>query len=350
MVHIGTNWSRTRNRHNFSTFLSQGYDNVGRRKSLQGDLSMNKKDSGRPKWPKRFGFIYGAVLIFFTAYVLLDTFVIPKEISAVAETSAAAETSVQASTDTSAQAKVTDTSYDDGNISISCTRERLHDTDCYIVDIQLSDISYLKTAFANNTYGRNLKETTSDMAKDHDAILAINGDYYGFRDYGYVIRNGTLYRDTGGNGEDLVIDSDGNMRIIDEDETSASELVKEGVLQVFSFGPALVNNGEITVGTNEEVEQAMNSNPRTAIGMISPLHYIIVVSDGRSGDNEGLTLYQLAQIFEEKGAAVAYNLDGGGSTTLYFNGTVINNPTGSGAGSRSGERKVSDIIYFGETT
>lgn len=310
---------------------------------------MDKKTAGRPRWPKRFGFIYGAVLTVFTAYVLLDTFVIPKEISAAAQTSEITDNNASSDTQKTTEAKVTDTSYDDGNISISYTKERLHNTDCYIVDIELSDISYLKTAFADNTYGRNLKETTSDMAKEHDAVLAINGDYYGFRDYGYVIRNGTLYRDTKGNGEDLVIDADGTMRIIDEDETSASELVNNGALQVFSFGPALVNNGEITVGTNEEVDQAMNSNPRTAIGMISPLHYIIVVSDGRSGDNEGLTLYQLAQIFKEKGAATAYNLDGGGSSTLYFNGQVINNPTGSGAGSRSGERKVSDIIYFGET-
>lgn len=301
-----------------------------------------------PKWPKRFGFIYGVILVLFTSYVLLDTFVIPKRITAAASQEAASEnTGTGTSASESAAATVTGTSYDDGNISISYTTERIHDTDCYIVDVQVSDVSYLKTAFAGNTYGRNIKETTSDMASEHNAILAINGDYYGFRDYGYVIRNGTLYRDSGGNDEDLVVDSDGTMRIIREDETSASDLAADGALQVFSFGPALINDGQITVGTNEEVDQAMTSNPRTAIGMVSPLHYIIVVSDGRSQQNKGLTLYELAQVFEEQGASVAYNLDGGGSSTLYFNGNVINNPTGSGAGSRSGERRVSDIIYFG---
>lgn len=313
-----------------------------------------------PKWPRRFGFIYGIVLAVFTLYVLLNTFVIPQAMVSVGSVTAAAnaqssskseitaddaEFGAAESTDSS-DAVVTDTSYKDDNISISYTTERISDTTCYIVDIQVSDISYLKTAFAQGTYGRNIRETTSDMAEENSAILAINGDYYGFRDYGYVLRNGTLYRDTGGNDEDLVIDADGTMRIIQESEISAAELKNEGVRQVFSFGPALVNDGEIVVGQNDEVAQSMTSNPRTAIGMISPLHYIIVVSDGRTEESAGLTLYELAQVFAENGATVAYNLDGGGSSTLWFNGKVINNPAGGRSGST--ERKVSDIIYFSD--
>lgn len=311
------------------------------------EIRMKKKRSGL------FGMIYGIVLAAFTAYVLLDTFVIPRGVSAAdaatGQVSAAADSSGSASAQDSSSgsdAVTTDTGYSDSDISISYTTERIDDTDCYIVDIRLSDVDELKAAFAENTYGRNIKEKTSDMAKEHNAILAINGDYYGFRNYGYVIRNGKLYRSTGGNDEDLVIDSDGTMRIVKESEVSAAELESEGAWQVLSFGPSLVNNGEITVGENEEVAQSMNSNPRTAIGMISPLHYIIVVSDGRTDDNRGLTLYQLAGIFKDKGATVAYNLDGGGSTTLYFNGNVINHPAG-GAGGTS-ERKVSDILYIGK--
>ena len=55
----------------------------------------------------------------------------------------------------------------------------------------------------------------------------------------------------------------------------------------------------------------MTNNPRTAIGMISPLHYVIIVSDGRTSKSEGLSLYQLAGLFKEEGCTVAYNLDGG---------------------------------------
>ena len=93
----------------------------------------------------------------------------------------------------------------------------------------------------------------------------------------------------------------------------------------------------------------MSSNPRTAIGIVEEedgsLHYIIVVSDGRTDESEGLTLYQLAEVMQQYGATTAYNLDGGGSSTLYFNGQVINNPTTNG--NTISERAVSDIVYIG---
>jgi len=98
------------------------------------------------------------------------------------------------------------------------------------------------------------------------------------------------------------------------------------------------------VTADSEVSQAMGSNPRTAIGMIDPLHYIVVVSGGRTGDNAGLTLYQLAQVCIDNGATYAYNLDGGGSSTIWFQGQVLNDPS---SGNRDGEREVSDIVYFG---
>ena len=239
---------------------------------------------------------------------------------------------------------ITENSYQDENIKITITETVYNDTTCYIADVQVSDISYLKTALAQASYGRNIKETVSDMAAGNNAILAINGDYYGFRDYGYVIRNGVLYRSNGKGNEDLAILSDGSFMLFSEDEISAEELAAQGALQVLSFGPGLVDDGEIIVSENAEVAQSKSSNPRTAIGMISPLHYVFVVSDGRTDESEGLTLYELAQVMQDAGCTVAYNLDGGGSSTMVFNGTVINNPTG---GRGSSERKVSDIVYIG---
>jgi len=118
----------------------------------------------------------------------------------------------------------------------------------------------------------------------------------------------------------------------------------DDILQILSFGPSLIENGQVTVSTNSEVSQSMTSNPRTAIGQISPLHYIIIVSDGRTSKSEGLSLLELAQEFKDRGSTTAYNLDGGGSSTMYFNGRVINNPTD---GKTTGEREVSDIVYFG---
>ena len=89
----------------------------------------------------------------------------------------------------------------------------------------------------------------------------------------------------------------------------------------------------------------MSSNPRTAIGIVDNLHYIILVSDGRTSESIGLSLYETAQVMAEYGCHTAYNLDGGGSSTLYFNGKIINNPTTNGK--RISERSVSDIVYIG---
>ena len=94
-----------------------------------------------------------------------------------------------------------------------------------------------------------------------------------------------------------------------------------------------------------EVGRAKASNPRTAIGIIDDLHYVFVVSDGRTNESEGLSLYELAGFFQQIGVKTAYNLDGGGSSTMVFNGEVINNPTTSGSSIK--ERSISDIIYIG---
>lgn len=189
----------------------------------------------------------------------------------------------------------------------------------------------------------------SEIAKENDAVLAINGDFYGFRDSGFVMRNGYLYRDAarrGDGNEDLVIYDDGSFEIVNEAEIDAAQLVKNGAVHIFSFGPGLLQNQELMVEEDSEVEQAMRSNPRTALGMMEPLHYLFVVSDGRTRESTGLTLLELARVMRELGCTAAYNLDGGGSSTMWFLGEVVNHPTTRG--DRIHERSVSDIVYIGE--
>ncbi|WP_338450941.1 phosphodiester glycosidase family protein [Niallia oryzisoli] len=306
--------------------------------------------------PYRWAAIYSIILTVTITYTLLDTFVLPKSLadaSIVSSSKAApADSSGSSSTETSinsksqSEAAVTDNSYEDENIKITIEKDRKYDSNIYIADIQVSDPSYLKTALANNTYGRNITATTSVMALENNAIFAINGDYYGFRDGGYVLRNGVAYRETARSGDNdaLVIDKDGNLSVVPEGEVSLDSLSDQGAWQVLSFGPGLVVDGEVVVNSSSEVSKAMSSNPRTAIGQISELHYIVVVSDGRTSESAGLSLLQLAQELKDRGCTVAYNLDGGGSSTMYFNGEVINHPTG---GRNMGERKVSDIVYIG---
>ena len=234
--------------------------------------------------------------------------------------------------------------YQNDQASIKLYKYYYENTAVYAADIVVSSSEYIRTAFASDYYGKNVTDKTSSIAQQNEAILAINGDYYGARESGYVIRNGVVFRDSSDGRDLLCVYADGTMRIVNSDERSAQELVDEGVWQAFSFGPALVQNGHVDVTVNEEVGKAMASNPRTAVGMIDACHYVFVVSDGRTSDSKGLSLYQLATFMQGIGVETAYNLDGGGSSTLYFDGEIINYPTTSGRSMK--ERGVSDIVYI----
>ena len=298
------------------------------------------------KKPYLYASVLGLLLTSSFTYSMLKTFVLAETIPTVSNTSSTSNTS--AASQAAKNAQVTDTSYSDGNISVTLTEKTVNETQVYVADINLSSSDYLKTALAQNSYGTNVTAKTSVTAAENNAILASNGDYYGANSSGYVIRNGVVYRDSvredASNG-DLAIYKDGSFKIIYEDQVSVDQLVQDGVVNLLAFGPSLVENGEISVDTNTEVGQAMSSNPRTAIGIIDENHYIIVVSDGRTSESKGLSLYQMAEVMKSYGVKTAYNLDGGGSSTLYFNGQVINKPTTGG--SKISERAVSDIVYIG---
>ena len=307
---------------------------------------------------KKAGLLYGLVLFSYTSYALLDTFVIPHPMKTVMAESANIEATsgIKESIEAKINEKLEPASstveggtvignYSDSNVSITVKEYREYDSAIYVADITVSDVSYLKTALASNTYGRNITETTSNIASENNAILAINGDYYGARQSGYVIRNGSLYRNSSGNRDALAIMKNGEFEFVSEGETSAETLLQNGALQVFSFGPVLLEDGSISVTENEEVGMAMASNPRTAIGYLGKNHYVFVVSDGRTSESAGLSLYELASFMKSLGVSDAYNLDGGGSSTMVFKGEVINTPTTNGHSSE--ERAVSDILYIG---
>ena len=238
--------------------------------------------------------------------------------------------------------------YSDSKSKITVTQYRAYDSNIYVADVKVTDGTSILSAFANNTYGRNITDTTSDMAEENNAVLAINGDYYGARQSGYVIRNGVVYRNQGNNGEDMVISKDGTLSFISESDTTTDSLIQKQAWQVLSFGPVLVENGEVAVTENDEVGMAMASNPRTAIGTVAKNHYLFVVSDGRTSESAGLSLYELANFMKALGATNVYNLDGGGSSTMVFQGEVVNNPTTNG--NKISERAVSDILYIGKNS
>ncbi|MGX6600589.1 phosphodiester glycosidase family protein [Micromonosporaceae bacterium Da 78-11] len=217
----------------------------------------------------------------------------------------------------------------------------------FAADVTVSDATIVRSAFANDEFGENIIANPSEIAAGVGAVLAINGDYYGFRDTGTVIRNGVVFRDKGAR-QGLAFCTDGSVKLYDETATNAAELLAAGVWNTLSFGPGLVADGKVIDGidtveidTNFGNHSVQGDQPRTGVGVLDDNHLLFVVVDGRStGYSRGVTMSGLAQIFADRGAQVAYNLDGGGSSAMVFDGRLVNNPLGKGQ-----ERGTSDILY-----
>ncbi len=357
-----------------------------------------------------FAIIYTVILLGFTLFVVLDTFVfksapeitiqnINKNTVTPGITSTPEITEVPAETDTAVEpviteipveATVTDiltettspapvrpetptpeptlvptwteSSYTDSQIEVTITKYREYDSDIFVADIVLKYPDLLKTQLSKAVKGSTW-EVVSDISKACDnLIISVNGDCWASRS-GYSIKNGVLLRNkitkyTDGitreepDQEDYVIFSDGSARVIREGDISAEELVEMGAWQLFNFGPVLIDDYKDVSRTSISTSNvATELAPRTAIGVVDDLHYVFIVVDGRSWTkalnymNRGVTCYQLAEFGIALGLKSLYNLDGGGSATIYFNGKVLNNPCRHGK--KIEEQTVSDIIYVG---
>jgi len=302
--------------------------------------------------------VIGGTLFYFANRYLIehvqisDVAAYESQVLATASDTAESDLTASVSSESEAQAVFDDWNYSDDSMTIKITEVTTGDGDdtvtYYVADITLADTTSLRTGFADNAFGTNIIENTSAIAEANDALFAINGDYYGFREDGIEIRNGVIYRDDGVR-TGLAIYKDGTMQIYDEQNTSADELLADGVWNTLSFGPALIEDGEIPdnidsieIDTNFGNHSIQGNQPRTGIGIISENHFVFIVVDGRSaGYSKGVTLPEFAEIFASLGCTDAYNLDGGGSSTMYFMGRVVNNPLGKGE-----ERGVSDILYL----
>ncbi len=236
-----------------------------------------------------------------------------------------------------------DWEYHDATRSIVINQVSEKNLTYYVADVQLIAPGDLKTYIDRDM------QPVSVLAAQAGAVLAINGDDFGTHKYGVIIRNGELLRTHDTTRNMLIVDAQGNMTVkVDrngEDYKSlGNEMVAAGVWQTFEFGPELVRDGQaVEFSKTFDVISTRSTRlePRTAIGQIGPLHYIIIVVDGRQDAySSGISLQDLQQLFLQYGATTAMNLDGGGSAEMWFDGEIINSPSGGG------ERYVSDIIYF----
>ena len=228
---------------------------------------------------------------------------------------------------------------------ITITKEWYEDAWCYIAHLQFTDYTRFGTACANGEYD-NGYETTSHAASRLDAIFAVNGCYSApYLNY-TVVRSGELCNGSGKNLWCPAVYSNQNGLLQSAWESGGAEsiagvnidsLVESGlVTDTFCFGPPILVNGSVTAGSDGSRAQ------RTFIGTNgNPGDIWIVVSEGRNADGEsaGLTYSQCARLLGEKGCIFGVPLDGGGSSTMVFQGKVLNS-------AKAGQRSVVDFVYF----
>ena len=235
---------------------------------------------------------------------------------------------------------VTENSYSSPDLSITVSEVNEGSLTYYLADIYVRDITCFRTALAEDSYGSGFRDSIEEMAELNNALLAVNGDYYGNTSEGVVIRNGVIYRANTTNCDVCVLYYDGTMKVMPGSSFSMEEAVADGAWQAWTFGPALLDTNGETITAFSSSNRIISANPRTAIGYYEPGHYCLVVVDGR-GESSGITLPRLSQLFHDLGCTAAYNLDGGNSSIMVWGDEVINNPSGGG-------RESSDALLIAE--
>ncbi|MBR6809875.1 MAG: phosphodiester glycosidase family protein [Clostridia bacterium] len=237
---------------------------------------------------------------------------------------------------------LSETEYQDPSLHVTIETGRKDECDYWVARIKISHPSQLRTAAAAG-FENDYTTKGTFIAKRQNAVLAINGDYYSYYQYGYILRQGKLFRDKLRAERDvLAIDEDGNFHILftPDRNTMAPTLNGKKLINAFHFGPALVVDGE--VGTLEASYWLApeSKRQRMCIAQTGELEYMALCCAGPLRGSQGMTLYQFADLAKELGARTAYNLDGGDSTMMIFNGQKINDKENKNT------RDISDLIYF----
>ena len=247
----------------------------------------------------------------------------------------------------------TDASYKSKNVSIEIQKKQFNTSTYYVADIYVRDISCFRTAVAldykeHNTESRKNVMQVLQLSELTDAILAISGDNFVYRNAGVLaIRNGLEWKKKSPFTDDIcVLFYDGTMETFSSKSSAdwrsyVDALYTRNPYQCWSFGPSLLDgDGKPKTVFNNSVSP---ENPRSAVGYYEPGHYCFVLVDGRqAGYSIGLTLAELSQVFSELGCKVAYNLDGGDTVAMTFGDALVNRPE------ETVPRSVSDILYIGE--
>lgn len=214
----------------------------------------------------------------------------------------------------------------------------------HVADIYVASLDNFVTSTPNNEMRAYVTQDVLKMDAAANAILSISGDFMVYQKGGFLMRNGEIYMNNTNVASICVLYEDGTMETYDGKTYDIEEVVARGAVQVWSFGPVLLD-ADGNVRDSYNVSAAVSYvNPRSAVGYYEPGHYCFVVVDGRQKNySAGLTIPQLAEVFAELGCKAAYNLDGGGSAVMVFGNERYSRQ------SNGGDRKLGDILVIRES-
>lgn len=231
--------------------------------------------------------------------------------------------------------------YSDSTIEAHYYTEMMYKSTFHFVDIRIKHPSQFRMALAYDKYGDKFIKYPSEIARDVNAVAAIDGSFYNKRMHGVIVYKGKRLRNLPNGLDVLLIDSEGNFHIVyDRNLASSDVFEKYDIVSGLTFGPELVHDGQALTMRKRRWEP-FSPEPRAAICQFEDdLHYLLCTVDGRKINSIGVTMQELADGLASKGVKTAYNLDGGQSGTLIF-GNQIKNIVAYG-----GERELGDILYF----
>ena len=240
---------------------------------------------------------------------------------------------------------VTDHSYTSPNIAIDIQKYVTDDiapSTYFVADIYVASLENFQTYWAGGSFRKWMEEDPIQCANNAGAILAVNGDYADSQDFGFLVRNGELYMDEQTIYDICVLYYDGTMETYGADEYKVEDVLAKEPYQVWKFGPALLDENGQPRSSFNATGPISDVNPRTGLGYYEPGHYCFVVVDGRQGGySAGMRIGRFAQLFADLGCKAAYNLDGGRSSVMVFQGSFFNQPYLNG-------RNAGDILLIRE--
>ena len=237
--------------------------------------------------------------------------------------------------------------YCDETILAICWKEKINDRVCSFVEVKLADGSQIRRKLVNDTFGSNEKAVASELSRSANAVIAMNADYYKYRDLGVCVYQGQLCRyET--SCDVLFIDANGDFRMLRASELGSREDVEQYITDnniqfSMSFGPILVRDGELLQLTGSYaggIGEMYEQYSRSGIGQYDKLHYLIATVNHSQDGTPRATVNQFAEIIYGKGVQNAYNFDGGQTSEVLINNERYNYVDWDN------EREVSDILYF----